>query len=64
MAQRILIALFSMLVSTLVYSAQLSEQMATGVAEDYNQALSSALFNAVQQANGGKFARLVFCERI
>lgn len=58
MAQRIFIALFSMLVSTFVYSAQLSEQTATGVAEDYNQALSSALFNAVQQANGGKFDQL------
>lgn len=55
MAQRIFIALLSVLTSTFVYSAQLSEQTATGVAEDYNQALSSALFNAVQQANGGKF---------
>ena len=38
--------------------AAVSEQTATGVAEEYNQALSSALYNAVQQANGAKLTKV------
>lgn len=41
-----------------IASATVSEQAATGVAEEYDQALSAALFNAVQQANGAKLIKV------
>ncbi|KZZ43723.1 hypothetical protein A3765_08550 [Oleiphilus sp. HI0130] len=47
---------FSFFVSSA--SAASSEQTATGVAKDYDQALSAALFNAVQQANGAKLSKV------
>lgn len=39
-------------------AAKTSQQTATGVAEEYNQALAAALFNAVQQANGAKLRQI------
>lgn len=39
-------------------AAKTSQQTATGVAEEYNQALGAALFNAVQQANGTKLRQI------
>ncbi len=41
-----------------IASAEVSEQTATGVAKEYEQALSSALYNAVQQANGAKLSKV------
>lgn len=56
MKPTILVALVFSLLAPLSWAA-VSEQTATGIAEDYNQALSAALYNAVQQENGAKLTK-------
>lgn len=46
------------LLGSVANAADASQQTATGVASEYNQALSAALFNAVQQANGAKLTQV------